>query len=134
MLFGKDDPRQSQTEFEAQTARRLERCAKATGTIVLIVGQYSKEGARTADSKTRPSMHNLKGAKALADIAAGVMIIDHDEDPANMSGLYFDKNRFGRRGVYVGCWFRWATMRIDFVPFDMMARTSQKTQKRVTEI
>jgi hypothetical protein len=53
---------------------------------------------------------------------------------AIMSGLYFDKNRFGRRGVYVGCWFRWATMRIDFVPFDMMARTSQKTQKRVTEI
>lgn len=134
MLFGKDDHRQNQTEFEASTARKLERCAKATGSIILVVGQYSKEGARTAGANVKPSMHNLKGAKALADIAAGIMIIDHDEDPANMSGLYFDKNRFGPRGVYVGCWFQWKTMRIKFVPFDQMQRTSSKpvSEKKVT--
>lgn len=126
MLFGKDDNRQGQTEFEAATARQLERCAKATGSIIVIVGQYNKAGAQNAEQKTKPSMHNLKGAKALADIAAAVAIIDHDEDPGNMSGLYFDKNRFGRRGVYVGCWFRWQTMRVEFVPWDEMQRTAQK--------
>ena len=131
MLFGKDDHRQNQTEFEAMTARQLERCAKATGSIIVIVGQYNKSGAQNAEAKTKPSMHNLKGAKALADIAAAVMIIDHDEDPGNMSGLYFDKNRFGRRGVYVGCWFRWQTMRVEFCTYDAMQRTSQKAQKGV---
>lgn len=129
MLFGKDDHRIGQTEFEAATARLLERCAKATGSIIVVVGQYSKAGAQEANQRTKPSMHNLKGAKALADIAAGVAIIDHDEDPANMSGLYFDKNRFGRRGVYVGCRFHWQTMRVEFCQWNEMARTSREPKK-----
>ena len=126
MLFGKDDHRQNQTEFEAATARQLERCAKATGSVILIVGQYSKGGAQNAEAKTKPSMHNLKGSKALADIAAAVMVIDHDEDPSGMSGLYFAKNRFGRQGVWVGCWFRWQSMSVDFVEFNRIARTEEK--------
>lgn len=132
MLFGKDDHKINQTEFEAATARLLERCAKATGSIIVIVGQYNKSGAQNAEAKTKPSMHNLKGAKALADIAAAVMIIDHDEDPKGMSGLYFDKNRFGRRGIYVGCWFKWETMRVEFCIWNEMARTSKEKPKAVS--
>ena len=118
MLFAKEDSRQNQTEFEAQTARQLERCAKSTGATILIVGQYSKAGAQAAGLK--PSMHNLKGAKALEDIAAGVMIIDHDESPQNMSALFIDKNRFGRGGVNVGCIFQWEKMRVDFCRYEPM--------------
>lgn len=129
MLFGKDDHRLGQTEFEAATARLLERCAKATGSVIVVVGQYSKAGAQDASQRAKPSMHNLKGAKALADIAAGVAIIDHDEDPNNMSGLYFDKNRFGKRGVYVGCRFHWQTMRVEFCEWNEMARTSREPKK-----
>jgi len=124
MLFAKEDPRQNQTEFEAQTARQLERCAKATGATILVVGQYSKAGAVAAGMK--PSMHNLKGAKALEDIAAGVMIIDHDEDPSCMSALFVDKNRFGKGKVNVGCRFRWDDMRVDFCRYEEMNRTASQ--------
>lgn len=116
--------RMTQTEFESHAARAFERLVTGTQVVILMVCQMSKQGAR-AGAASAPSKHDIKGAKAISDAAAGVFILDRGEDADK---LIVDKNRFFGDGKTVGVHFDWSKLRPAVVDMETATREKQYAQ------
>lgn len=116
--------RMTQTEFESHAARAFERLVTGTQVVILMVCQMSKQGAR-AGAASAPSKHDIKGAKAISDAAAGVFILERGED---FDKLIVDKNRFFADGKVVGIHFDWKRLRPSLVDNEAAIKEKQYAQ------